>query len=174
MTLLYGRHHYFLQSVDPHLLAFRKLTVQERQFIDTNLGGLLYHPLDSVDHFRRSDSKVETSLPLTLLRHFLQNLIIAMMGCDHRHLRPIETSYAIHQEKLIATLQAKHAKSMKCLILRQFFLLRSFRNVEESDFLHCCDLLEDCSGWNTNANDTATISAKAAKIYQLVVQSPTR
>ena len=67
-----------------------------------------------------------------------------------------------------------HAQGVKRLVLRQFIMLRSFWNVEESDFLHCYDLVEDCSGWNTNANDTATTSAKAAKMYQLVVQSPTR
>ncbi len=117
---------------------------------------------------------MEMTFPLTLLRHLLQNLIVTMMRSSHCHLCPIKTSHAIHQEQLITTLQTKHAQGVKRLVLRQFIMLRSFWNVEESDFLHCYDLVEDCSGWNTNANDTATTSAKAAKMYQLVVQSPTR
>jgi len=116
------------------------------------------------------------SFPLALLRQSFHNLIAAMVRGSLCHLSTVVIPNPIHQEQFVAHLQPQHADGMLALIGRQLSMLRGIWNVEVTSLFHLFTFLpfHFFSGWNTRAKDTPTIKAKAAKMNQHVVQSPSR
>ena len=75
MTLLDGRNHNLVNSWRLHHLAFRKLAVEEREFIKTDFRGFLSHPFDTLHHLGWRNRQMDMSLPGTLLRHLFLDFI---------------------------------------------------------------------------------------------------
>ena len=136
VTLLHGRNHNLVDSWRLYHLAFRKLAVEKRQFIESDFRSLLRHPLDALHHLGRSNRQMDMALPGTLLRHCFLDFIETALAGSRSHLGTIERTFPIHEENLVTALQSQHTERMGSLLGRQFHLGCCLRHIEISNLFH--------------------------------------
>ena len=141
VTLLHGRDDNLIYPRSLHYLSFRKLTIEEREFIESDFRCFLSHPLNTLHHFGRSNGKMDMPLPRTFLRHILLDFIKTALAGGSCHLCTVERSFPIHEENLITTLQSQHSQRMGSLLSRQFHLVCRIRHIEISNLFHSLSII---------------------------------
>ena len=141
VALLDGRNHNLVYAVGADYLSFRKLAVEERDFIEADFRSLFGHPFYAVHHLCRGDGQVNVSAPCRLLRHNLLHLIDAAFVGSQRNFCAVEHPLAIHQEQFVPRLDTQNPKCMSGLFLRQFCLRSRIWHIEKSNFFHFLLLL---------------------------------
>ena len=141
VTLLHGRDDNLIYSRSLHYLSFRKLTIEEREFIEPDFRSFLSHPLYTLHHLGRRNGKMDMPLPCTFLRHILLDFIKTALAGGCCHLCTVERPFPIHEENLITTLQSQHSQRMGSLLCGQLHLICRIRHIEISNLFHSLSII---------------------------------
>ena len=141
VTLFYGRDDNLVDSWRLHYFSFRKLTIEEREFIEPDFRSFLSHPLYTLHHLGRCNGKMDMPLPCTFLRHILLDFIKTALAGGCCHLCTVERPFPIHEENLITTLQSQHSQRMGSFLSRQFHLICRIRHIEISNLFHSLSII---------------------------------
>ena len=114
-------------------MAFAELAVEEGQFIDAYLRGLLGHPLHAVVEFRGGHGQGETGLPGSVLWHLFEDAVEALVRGGSSYLGTVEGALAVHEVELIPHPKPQDTHHVLGLFLWQ--LAAEFGVVEVSQFL---------------------------------------